>query len=208
MTPTRVARLAAAALAVGFSFAFADPVAEEQRRDSFGFFQNDRLSFERTDQPEPSPAPPPAIAAPQPHEGRGEPHTLPAVAVPSDGAARHAPPPPLSARPAAPPPAPPGRNDRSVEVLRVRELTPDERAAMKAVLRCADPLAAEVRLGGRLRAVLAEVTRLGTNRLPETVSWVFGRAGRCFDRPGGLAAQELDLIDEAARRAAPPKGAK
>jgi hypothetical protein len=205
MTPTSVARLAAATLTLGI--AFTDAAAEEQRRDSFGFFENDRLSFERTDQPETTPAPPPPSAAPQPHEGRGEPHPLPAVAVPSDGAARHAPP-PLSARPAAPPPAPPGRSDRSVEVLRVRELTADERAAMKAVLRCSDPLAAEVRLGERLRAVLAEVTRLGTNRLPETVSWVFGRAGRCFDRPGGLAAQELDLIDEAARRAAPPKGAK
>jgi hypothetical protein len=184
----------------------ADGRAEDAQ--GFGFFQDNKLSFESTKEAEQAVvAPPPSARPAEDEEGREAPPPASAAAAPSEEAPRHAPPPPPE-RPSAGRSAPADRGDRSVEVLRVRELTADERVAMKALLRCPDPLAAEVRLSERLRTVLAEVTRLGTNRLPETVSWVFGRTGRCFDRPGGLATRELDVIDEAARRAAPPKGTK
>jgi hypothetical protein len=116
---------------------------------------------------------------------------------------RHTPPPPLVAKPL-------GNGgvaaaDGKLEVLSVRELSATEASAMKSWLRCTEPLAAEVRPTGRLRAAMAHVMRVEEGNVPETVVWIFGRSGSCFPRSPGALADEFELLDNAARRAAPPR---
>jgi hypothetical protein len=116
---------------------------------------------------------------------------------------RHTPPPPLVARPLGNGTV--GGADGKLEVLSVRELSPTEASAMKSWLRCTDPLAAEVRPTGRLRRAMAQVMSVEEASVPETVVWIFGRSGSCFPRSPGALADEFELLDNAARRAAPPR---
>jgi hypothetical protein len=88
-----------------------------------------------------------------------------------------------------------------IQVLKVRELTELERQAMEKSLRCSDPLAAEVVLNPRMRALMGFAMKLPAEKLPQRTSWVFSRTTRCFERGNMGGVSEFDAIDEAARHA-------
>jgi hypothetical protein len=105
-----------------------------------------------------------------------------------------------------PPPLPKGAETKrpdskeEVQVLRVRPLTTQERDQMAGFIHCSDPLMAEIRLTGRLRAIVAGIAN--NEKMPAILAWVFSKTGACFNRPQGIPAHELDAVDEACRVAA------
>jgi len=195
--------------------------------EELGFFEDESFSFEA----ERKDAPPRRAGVTAPSEPPQPPSvrtsgleqattTLPAAAAgveperPPTRRTDRTPPAPQSAGgvvatpgPAAPRPQLLG-GELHVEILRVRELTDDERQRMRGKLRCADPLAADVRPDARTRSALARLMDVPERSLPATVSWIFGRRERCFQRPAEPLARHLDALDAAARRVAPAEGSR
>lgn len=188
-----------------------------------GFFEDDAMTFDGPPAPS-APPPPPSAAGDRDPPGPAQPAypaPAPVVAAPIGPAApgRAPSPPARGARPhdqrapgsrveRAPAVIPPSSGPREVEVLRVRPLKEEERARTKGAARCANPLMADVRLGGRLRAIAAREARVAPEKVPGVVSWLFSERERCFDRSRSAAAAELDAIDAAARDAVRREGRK
>lgn len=154
-------------------------------------------------------APPPAATglAPMPPEQLEAPKV--SVTAPSSGPLETPQTQPLETPKAPVAPLAGGRvtsgGDR-LEVLRIRELTAEERSQMNG-LKCRHPLAAEVRPDARLRVAILAMTNTDASNFPDTFSWVFSTTERCFDFRRYPAASEFERVDAAARAEARRTGA-
>lgn len=176
------------------------------------FFDDNDLTFEAS--PETAPSPSPHLAQ----------EPVPQADTPPRPVQRSAPVPPREERveglqevlPAKaeppPPPAVPKPVSLSgasavlpsglgiVQVLEVRAVTEDERTQMKEYLRCTDPAAVKLKVTGRMRAIVAKAVGVAEDRLSDAVTWIVGKKERCFARPPGTVATEIDVLDDTIRR--------
>ena len=162
--------------------------------DDVRFFEDKKLNFDQTS---PSPRPPDSPVRTQRKEVTAGASTPPAPATASAGQSSSL----MS--------LPPARSQwRELEIRRVRELTDQERAAMKSSLGCPDPLSAEVVLDPTQRGLVAQLLKMKAEQLPEVINWIVGRTESCFNRRTlALGSRKaLEQLDEAVRRAAKKGG--
>jgi hypothetical protein len=184
--------------------------------DDVSFFDDDQLTFERERTAKTQEQVEPREPTPSPHD-----EPLPRkrlTAVVSRAPSTKSPPPPSTLPPPVQPPvrtpsgAPipatmSGAEGRyEVQVLKVRELTAEERARLGGWLRCTKPLAVELRPDPRLTALMKSDLHLSGDFRPETIPWTTSREGACFDWHQFPYGERFHSVDDAIRRALQGKG--
>lgn len=90
-----------------------------------------------------------------------------------------------------------------IEVLTIRHLLPEEQTQLDGKIKCADPLAAELKPSKKLRRLFSRELKLSEEKLPVTFFWIFGRSSYCFARADSVRAAKFNQLDDSLRNIIP-----